>query len=68
MHSAKIADVSAKDIYEPLAVKEHIINAATEAACMILRIDDVIAASKSKTPSGPTPGDGGYGGGGGMDM
>lgn len=68
VHSAKIADVSAKDIYEPLAVKEHIINAATEAACMILRIDDVIAASKSKTPSGPTPGDGGYGGGGGMDM
>ena len=65
--SAKIADVSAKDIYEPLAVKEHIINAATEAACMILRIDDVIAASKSKMPSGPTPGGGGYGGGG-MDM
>ena len=65
--SAKIADVSAKDIYEPLAVKEHIINAATEAACMILRIDDVIAASTSKTPSGPTPGGGGYGGGG-MDM
>jgi thermosome len=69
VHSAEITDVSAKDIYEPLAVKEHIINAATEAACMILRIDDVIAASKSKTPSGPTPGDGGYGGGGGgMDM
>jgi chaperonin GroEL (HSP60 family) len=65
--SAKIADVSAKDIYEPLAVKEHIINAATEAACMILRIDDVIAASKSKMPSGPTPRGGGYGGGG-MDM
>jgi hypothetical protein len=38
---------------------------------MILHIDDVIAASKSKTPSGPIPGDGGYGGGGGggrMDM
>ena len=65
--SAKIADVAAKDIYEPLAVKEHIINAATEAACMILRIDDVIAASKSKMPSGQTPGAGGYGGGG-MDM
>jgi archaeal chaperonin len=64
---AKIADVAAKDIYEPLAVKEHIINAATEAACMILPIDDVIAASKSKMPSGQTPGAGGYGGGG-MDM
>src|SRR5215210_2162144 len=64
---AKIADVAAKDIYEPLAVKEHIINAATEAACMILRIDDVIAASKSKMPSGQTPGAGGYRSGG-MDM
>ena len=53
--SARIADISAKDIYEPLVVKEHIINAATEAASMILRIDNVIAASKSNTPSGPGP-------------
>jgi thermosome len=53
--SARIADISAKDIYEPLVVKEHIINAATEAASMILRIDNVIAASKSNTPSGPSP-------------
>jgi thermosome len=65
--NAKIADLSAKDVYEPLAVKEHVINAATEAASMILRIDDVIAASKSKMPSGPDQG-GGYGGGGGMAM
>jgi chaperonin GroEL (HSP60 family) len=55
-----VADVAAKDIYEPLAVKEQIINAATEAACMILRIDDVIAASKPKTP----PAGAGTGGGG----
>jgi thermosome len=54
--SLKIADLSAKDIYEPLAVKEQVIKAATEAASMILRIDHVIAASSSKTPSGPTPG------------
>jgi chaperonin GroEL (HSP60 family) len=68
--NAKVADLAAKDIYEPLAVKEQVINAATEAACMILRIDDVISASKSKMPSGP-PGGGGYGEGGmggGMDM
>jgi archaeal chaperonin len=65
--NAKIADLSAKDIYEPLAVKEHIINAATEAASMILRIDNVIAASKSNMPSGPSHG-GGYGGGGGGGM
>ena len=58
--NGKIADLAAKDIYEPLAVKEQVINAATEAACMILRIDDVIAASKPKDMPKP----GGYGGGG----
>ncbi|NWG38244.1 thermosome subunit beta [Nitrososphaera sp.] len=57
--NGKVADLAAKDIYEPLAVKEQVINAATEAACMILRIDDVIAASKSKDmpkPGGPSGG------------
>jgi len=33
------------------AVKEQVINAATEAACMILRIDNVITASKTKDTS-----------------
>jgi thermosome len=62
----KIADMAARNIYEPLAVKEHIVNGATEVASMILRIDDVIAASKSQTPPGP-PGGGGAGGYGGAD-
>ncbi|NOJ26628.1 MAG: thermosome subunit [Nitrososphaera sp.] len=66
--NGKVADLAAKDIYEPLAVKEQVINAATEAACMILRIDDVIAASKSKDMPKPG-GHGGMGGGmGDMDM
>ena len=64
--NARIADVSVKEIFEPLAVKEQVINAATEASSMILRIDNVIAAGKSNAPSGPSPG--GYGGmGAGMD-
>jgi archaeal chaperonin len=58
----KIADMNARNVYEPLAVKEHIVNGATEVASMILRIDDVIAASKSQTPPGPPGGGGGYGG------
>ncbi|NHH97414.1 Heat shock protein 60 family chaperone GroEL OR Thermosome subunit [Candidatus Nitrosotalea sp. FS] len=66
--TAKVGDLSTRDIYEPLAVKEQVINAATETACMILRIDDVIAASKSREMPKP----GGYGGPGGdmsgMDM
>jgi archaeal chaperonin len=68
--NGKVADMAAKDIYEPLKVKEQVISAATEASSMILRIDDVIAASKSKE-SPPPPG-GGMGGMGGpnpyMDM
>ncbi|MFL6511972.1 MAG: thermosome subunit beta [Nitrososphaera sp.] len=67
--NGKVSDMAAKDIYEPLKVKEQVISAATEASSMILRIDDVISASKSKE-SGPPPGAGmgGMGGMGGMDM
>ena len=43
----RIADMSKQDIVEPLSVKEQIIKSATEVASMILRIDDVIASSKS---------------------
>ncbi len=61
--------MAAKDIFEPLKVKEQVISAATEASCMILRIDDVIAASKSAGGGGPPgPPGGGMGGMGGMDM
>ncbi|HEV8404922.1 MAG TPA: thermosome subunit beta [Nitrososphaera sp.] len=70
--NGKIADMSKLDIVEPLVVKEQIIKSATEAACMILRIDDVIASSKSGGPSGPPGGMGGMGGMppgmGGMEM
>ena len=58
-----VADMFKQNVLEPVIVKEQIIKSATEAACMLLRIDDVIASSKSKTPS-PPPG----GGMGGMDM
>ena len=64
--NAKVADMSKLDIVEPLAVKEQIIKSATEVASMILRIDDVIASSKSG--GGPAMPPGGMGGMGGMDM
>ena len=44
------------------------INAATEASSMILRIDNVIASSKSKTPTGPSHGSMGDGMNGMPDM
>ncbi len=53
--SGKIVDMSKLDIVEPLSVKEQIIKSATEVASMILRIDDVIASSKS---GGGPPGGG----------
>ncbi|MCW4020052.1 MAG: thermosome subunit, partial [Candidatus Bathyarchaeota archaeon] len=55
------------EVYEPLAVKKQIIKSATEAASMILKIDDVIAAGKMKAPPMPPGGPGGMPGGmGGM--
>jgi len=62
--NGKVADMYVKSVWEPLAVKLQILRGATEAASMILRIDDVIAASKMKAP--PTPPGGGMGGMGGM--
>ena len=56
----KIRDMRELEVYEPLAVKKQAIKSATEAATMILRVDDVIASGKMKTPHMP-PG-GGYGG------
>ena len=52
----KIGDTYSLDIVEPLVVKEQLIKSATEAACMILRIDDVIAISGGSSAGGPPPG------------
>ena len=59
----RIANMKSSDIVEPLAVKMQIVSAASEAACMILRIDDVVATAKS---AGPPPGAEGGGMPGGM--
>ncbi|PIY90541.1 MAG: thermosome subunit [Nitrosopumilales archaeon CG_4_10_14_0_8_um_filter_34_8] len=46
--NTRIADMLSIDVVEPLIVKEQIIKSATEAACMILRIDDVISVSGAR--------------------
>jgi len=51
----KIGNMFSLDIVEPLAVKEQIIKSSTEAACMILRIDDVIAVSGGPGAGGGMP-------------
>ncbi len=58
--AGKVQDMTKAGVIEPLAVKKQIIKSATEASTMILKIDDVIAAGKMKTP--PTPPGGAPGG------
>jgi thermosome len=62
VREGKVQDMSKKGVFEPLTVKKQIIKSANDAASMILKIDDVIAAGKMKTPPGP-PGGGMPGGG-----
>jgi len=59
--NGKVRDMRELNVYEPLIVKRQIIKSATEAATMILKIDDVIAAGKMKMPKTPK-GPEGYGG------
>ena len=62
VHSGKVQDMTKAGVFEPLAVKKQIIKSATEAASMILKIDDVIAAGKMRTPPTPPGGPPGMGG------
>ena len=65
-------DMDAEGVYEPLRVKTQAIESATEAAVMLLRIDDVIAAGDLAVSHDDDeddempPGGGGMGGMGGM--
>ncbi|MDH5450487.1 MAG: thermosome subunit beta [Candidatus Bathyarchaeota archaeon] len=61
VHGGKVTDMKKLGVFEPLAVKKQIIKSASEAACMILKIDDVIAAGKMKAPPTPPMGPGGPG-------
>lgn len=57
--STNVLDMYKQNVLEPVVIKEQIIKSATEAACMILRIDDVIASSKSAGGGMPPGGMGG---------
>jgi len=66
VYEGNVKNMEKLEVYEPLAVKKQIIKSATEAASMILKIDDVIASGKMKAPPMPPGGAGGmppgYGG------
>jgi chaperonin GroEL (HSP60 family) len=66
--TGKIADMLKDDVVEPLRVKQQVVKSATEAASMLLRIDDVVSSKglKEGPPGGPPggmPGAGGMPGG-----
>ena len=56
VYAGKPVDMLKAGVVEPLRVKTQAISSAAEAAVMILRIDDVIASSKSGAPEGMPPG------------
>ncbi len=67
VNEGKVQDMTKMSVFEPLTVKKQIIKSATEAASMILKIDDIIASGKMKappTPPGGVPPGGGYPGAG----
>ena len=61
----KVADLQSINVCEPMVVKAQAIKSATEAATLLLKIDDIIAIQKMSAPPGP-PGGGMGGGMGGM--
>lgn len=56
------ADMLKAWVVEPLRVKQQAVTSAAEAAIMLLRIDDIIAASQAAGPGGLPGGPGGMGG------
>ncbi|HTT16479.1 MAG TPA: thermosome subunit beta [Thermoplasmata archaeon] len=73
VHSGKVDNMQTLNVIEPIRVGRQAIESATDAAVMILRIDDVIASKSSPPPSGgpgggPGGGMGGMGGMGGGDF
>jgi thermosome len=56
VNEGKVKNMREMGVFEPLAVKKQIIKSASEAASMILKIDDIIAAGKMKAPPMPPGG------------
>ncbi len=59
--SGKVEDMFKLNVIEPYRIGKQAINSATDAAVMILRIDDVIAARGTPMPQMPPGGPGGMG-------
>lgn len=51
--NGKVVDMRQYGVWEPLAVKEQSVKTAVESACLLLRVDDIVAAKAAKQASGP---------------
>jgi thermosome len=63
-YTGEVQDMLKQGVVEPLRVKIQAILSATDAACLIMRIDDVLASTKKppeRAPGGMPPGMGGMG-------
>jgi len=56
VHTGKVKNMKEEGVFEPIAVKKQIIKSCTEAASMLLKIDDIIASGKMKAPPMPPGG------------
>jgi len=59
--TGKMIDMKELGIWEPLAVKVQTLKTAVEAACLLLRVDDIVSAQRQKSSQGrlAKPGEGG---------
>jgi T-complex protein 1 subunit gamma len=51
-NKGEICDMAAAGLWEPMAVKAQTIKTAVEAACMLLRIDDILSGGMTKPQAG----------------
>jgi thermosome len=52
VYTGKVVDMYKLGVYEPMRVKVQAIQSATEAACMLVRVDDMMITQNPKTPPG----------------
>jgi T-complex protein 1 subunit gamma len=55
----KVVDMRQFGVWEPLAVKEQSVKTAVESACLLLRVDDIVAAKAGRQGGGGPVGGGG---------
>jgi T-complex protein 1 subunit gamma len=49
-NQGKIADMKEADVWDPISVKLQTFKTSIEAACMLLRIDDIVSGIKKDRP------------------